>query len=99
MKLEAPLERLLEVSRAGWVRGRQPPRARGGDCLVNFGALILMGCRRRDPSLAQPAVSSRRGMWDGERPKQSLEDLKAIELEWWGRGSGASEVPATSTER
>ena len=35
-------------------------------------------------------------MWDGERPKQSLEDPKAIELAWWGRGAGVFEVPATS---
>ena len=36
-------------------------------------------------------------MWDGERPKQNVEDPKAIELAWWGRGAGVFEVPATST--
>ena len=66
---------------------------------LNFGASTLIRCRRRDPSPAPPAVSSRRGMWDGERPKQSLEDPKAIELAWWGRGAGAFEFRATSRGR
>jgi hypothetical protein len=99
VQLEAPLELLSDVAGAGWARGRQPPRARAGDCSGNFGALILMGYRRRDPSPAPHAVSNRREMWDGERPKQSLEEPKAIELAWWGRGSGAFEVPATSRGR
>ena len=99
LPLEAPLERLLEVSGAGWVRGRQPPRARGGDCLVNFGVSTLTCCRRRDPAPAPHAVSNRRGMWDGERPKQNVEVPNAIELAGWGRGAGAFEVRATSAAR
>jgi hypothetical protein len=99
VQLELPLELLSDGAGAGWVRGRQPPRARGGDCSGNFGASTLIRWRRRDPSPAPPAVSNRRGMWDGERPKQSLEDPNAIELAWWGRGAGAFEVRATSTGR
>ena len=38
-------------------------------------------------------------MWDGERPKQSLEDPKAIELAWWGRGARPSAARLEEAER
>jgi hypothetical protein len=72
LKLETPLEPLLKVSRVGWVRGQKPQQARGGDCWLSFGASTLRCCQRRDPSLALRAVSNRREIWDGERPRHSF---------------------------